>query len=100
MTFQVDFVPEAKRDILDSIFWYNNQKENLGFDFYNKIEATITKVVSQPLSYAVRFKQVRAAKLEKFPYLIYFLLNEREDKIIIIAVLDTSRNAKEILDRS
>lgn len=34
MTYSVVFSPGAQEDIIECIQWYNNEKENLGFEFY------------------------------------------------------------------
>lgn len=42
--------------------------------------------------HTVRYKDVRIAHLDKFPYSIHFYIDEPDQKIIIIAILHNRRN--------
>ena len=44
MKYSIIFSPEAQEDIVESIQWYNNGKENLGFEFYQAAEDKLTKL--------------------------------------------------------
>lgn len=92
MTYSLYFSPEAQSDLFDSINWYNQEKENLGFKFYDALEEKINLLVDKPQQSPVRFNEIRAAKLNGFPYLIYFRIDQNKFSIVILGVLHTSRN--------
>jgi toxin ParE1/3/4 len=89
----------AQQDILESIEWYNNEKDNLGFEFYESVIKKLNSLADNPLHYSKRFKDVRTAKVNKYPYLIYFKIQESSSSIIILGVLHTSRNPQLIRKR-
>ncbi len=89
----------AQQDIIESIEWYNKEKENLGFEFYENVIAKINLLTDNPLHYSIRFKDVRTAKVSKYPYLIYFKIQESSSSINILGVLHTSRNPQLIRKR-
>lgn len=89
----------AQKDILESIEWYNNEKANLGFEFYESLMEKINSLAERPLLYTKRFKNVRTAKVNKYPYLIYFKIEESNSSISILGVLHTSRNPQLIRKR-
>lgn len=92
MTYSVVFSPGAQEDIIESIQWYNNEKENLGFEFYLQTDERLKQIAQNPLHFSIRFKNIRASKINRYPYLIYFTTNEKSLTILILGVLHTSRN--------
>lgn len=99
MSFKLIISQEAQQDIEESIQFYNLQKENLGFEFYDCILEKFYKINSAPSHYAVRFKNVKASHANRFPFLIYFKVDKIKSTIIILGVLHTSRNPQIIKER-
>lgn len=89
----------AQQDILESIEWYNHEKEDLGFEFYECVIEKINSLIENPLHYPKRIKNVGTANVNKYPYLIYFRIEESSSSISILGVLHTSRNPKLIRKR-
>jgi plasmid stabilization system protein ParE len=99
MKYSLVFSSLAQQDVIEAIRWYNNQKQNLGFQFYDRLSEKLSAIRKNPLYYSIRFKKVRASKVAKHPFLIYFKIDEKNSVIAILAVLHTSRNPKEITKR-
>ncbi|GAB1446305.1 MAG: type II toxin-antitoxin system RelE/ParE family toxin [Cyclobacteriaceae bacterium] len=99
MKYSLVFSSEAEKEIIESIHWYNNQKKNLGFDFFDQLNLKLDLIIKNPLNYSTRFTNIRATKITKYPYLIYFKINDHQSSIAILAVLHTSRDPKEISKR-
>lgn len=70
MSYLLTFTPQAEIDILESIRWYNSEKDNLGFNFYNQLHQTFLRISENPLHYSIRLKRVRASKVHQYPFLI------------------------------
>jgi plasmid stabilization system protein ParE len=66
------------------------EKEGLGTDFLAAISDQLRLIEQHPYQYALRYKDLRAALLSKFPYLIYYRVIEQT--IRVLAVLHTKRN--------
>jgi toxin ParE1/3/4 len=94
---EINFSKLADIDIKDAIDYYNWKKSELGDRFFDKLQLKIEKIRTNPESYAYRFKNVRFAKIDQFPFIIQFI-NE-PDAIIIISIMHTSRNPQLWKDR-
>jgi plasmid stabilization system protein ParE len=92
MSLLVVFRPEAQADLLQTREWYEQQQPGLGNGFSNKAEEAIVRIQEMPRMYATVFQDVRRAKIRRFPYLIYYRV--QQDRIEVIAVLHGSRDPK------
>lgn len=92
MTLAVLFRPEAGSDLLDTRDWYERQEPGLGEAFANSIDETVDRIEAMPQMYAVVFRDVRRAKLRRFPYLVYYRVSS--ELLEVIAVLHGSRDPK------
>lgn len=99
MKYLLVFSSKAQQDVIESVRWYNSQKQNLGFQFYDLLNEKLSSIRKNPLGYSIRFKKIRTSKVAKYPFLIYFKIEEKKSIIAILAVLHTSRNPKEITKR-
>jgi plasmid stabilization system protein ParE len=99
MTYSISFISQAQQDIIDSIAWYNSEKENLGLEFYERLKFHFTLLTKNPLHYSLRNKTFRVAKIRRFPYLIYFKVEQSKRSLVVLAVLHTSRNPNIIKNR-
>lgn len=92
MGFKASYYEEARFDIKEAKKWYRSQKKGLEKRFAGDIKTTIFRVRELPFVHAVRYKSIRIAHLDKFPYSIHFYIDESDQKIIIIAILHNRRN--------
>ncbi len=90
MSFTPYIRPEAELDIKEAASWYQMQQSGLGDKFLDKVSAAIQKMIKAPFSYPVIYQNVRRILLNKFPFGIYYFIDN--DSIIIIAVMHGSRN--------
>ena len=80
-------------DIEAAFEWYESEQPGLGFEFLDEVRAVYTRILDGPLKYQVLRSGIRRALTRRFPYAIYFSVED--DHIIIIAVLDTARDPAE-----
>ena len=92
MSLSVKILPAARIDIIETIAWYNQQQTGLGKRFRIALTDAISLVREDPRIFAERYRAVRIAPLKKFPYLVYYLFDEQQPRIVIIAVLHGGRN--------
>jgi hypothetical protein len=69
MSYSLILSRHAETEILEAIRWYNNVKENLGFDFYEKLSAKLSTITETPLLFSIRFNKLRAVSISTFPFL-------------------------------
>jgi toxin ParE1/3/4 len=88
---------EAEQDIDEIYQWYELQKETLGNDFFFYLNTKINLIATSPFIFRSFYENVQVAKLNKFPYLIYYLVEQ--DDIIILAILHSKRDSEYIYKR-
>ena len=88
--YTIFFSDDALLDMEESFIWYEGQKESLGDEFLECIYGSAEKILINPYLYQPQYKEIRIKIVPRFPYRIFFIIEER--KIIIHAVLRMSRN--------
>jgi len=89
---KTQFRKVALSEIAESYIWYEKQREGLGEEFILCLEESIEKITKNPCLYPVVQKNIRRAVVRRFPYGIYYFVNENE--LIVIAVFHGKRNPK------
>ena len=88
--FTVILTPAARAELIDAQDWYEAEASGLGRRFRHAIEALAERMSANPRQFPVVFKNVRRALLRRFPYALFFVV---EDEILlIIACFHASRD--------
>jgi toxin ParE1/3/4 len=90
MTLPVILRPEAAADLLAARDWYDRQKAGLGDLFTAQTSVVFDRIAAMPELYAVIGHDIRACRLRKFPYLVYYRV--LADRVEVLAVLHGSRD--------
>ena len=91
----IQFSPEATDDLTEILGWYKEQPTlDLQKKFITAISTAFKILEKSPKSYALRFKNVRCAVVKKYPYLVYYWVDDTSLSINIIAILHQSRHPK------
>lgn len=99
MSYYVKILPQALKDAIDTKKWYNKKSEGLGNEFKFEVDKEIEYIRKYPEHYQVIHKDLRQSVLNRFPYLIFYLLEEKNKRIIIMGILHSKRNPKLIHKR-
>lgn len=94
MRYQVVLTSAANDDFTESLRWYSNQQYGLEQQFHAAVAAVIDLIAEQPRLFRVRRKSVRAAVVQKFPFLIFYKVEAQRQRIVVLAILHQSRNPK------
>ena len=89
MILKAVLTEEAQSDIQKATFWYEAQSLGLGKQYIKSVRLAIKSIRNTPFGFAVRFGNFRAIPLNKFPYLLYYQIDEKESLILVFAVLHT-----------
>lgn len=92
MTFAVVLKSWAENDILEAAKWYSEQQSDLGKRFSDAVYEKLIVISNNPNLFQQRYKQVRVAIVNSFPYAIYYTIDD--NKIVIHAVLHAKRNPR------
>jgi plasmid stabilization system protein ParE len=90
---------DAQDDIKKALAYYNAISEKLGVSFIADIEKTSENINKAPQRPKSRYENVKAMKLKKFNYFIYYLVDDVELVIKIFAVLHGKQNAENWINR-
>jgi toxin ParE1/3/4 len=91
MTLPVVFRVGAFDEVTAIEATYETVRHGLGSRFSNRLKARLQLIAAQPKLFAILYRDVRATKVPKFPYIIYYRANT--DRIEVVAVLHASRDA-------
>jgi len=94
MSFKLIYASEVYLDLQQNIDWYNQRQTGLGTLFFKAVKGQISRIKENPSGVAVRYKDVRCAKVKGFPFLIHFKIFPDANAIKIIAIFSTHRNPK------
>jgi plasmid stabilization system protein ParE len=83
------FHPEALREYSEAASYYKKISPGLGKAFVREVETSVRKILSGPETWRVVEEDVRRYLLHRFPYGIYYTIEE--EYILIIAVMHLSR---------
>jgi plasmid stabilization system protein ParE len=86
MKFTLKITRAAKIDIKDAIEYYNNQLDGLGQKFGHALDLSLISVSKFPNAFAVRYNDVRGKLVKKFPYVIYYQINQNTKAIEVLRV--------------
>lgn len=85
--------PRADLDIEAAFQWYEKEQPGLGSEFLDELRAAYDRIVEGPLKYQHLRSGVRRALLRRFPYAVYFAVEQTV--IVVLAVLHASRDPAE-----
>ncbi|MDN3582664.1 type II toxin-antitoxin system RelE/ParE family toxin [Mucilaginibacter flavus] len=92
MAYSLHYLDIVKVDLVEAKDWYKNQKPGLEKQFSREVKACIARLQKNPLGYEIKYKNVRTAFTDVFPYAIHFFVNQSINQIVIIAVVHQTRN--------
>jgi toxin ParE1/3/4 len=76
--------PEAERDLAEAHDWYESKVTGLGSKFLLAIDAALSSIQHTPELYQIVYKNLRRALIRRFPYGIFYLVQEA--RIVVISV--------------
>ncbi|MDR0941964.1 MAG: type II toxin-antitoxin system RelE/ParE family toxin [Bacteroidales bacterium] len=97
--YQFFYLDEVENDITQAKSWYAEQQKGLDSRFSNAITETLYRIVKMPMSYCVRYRNVRIAHTKIFPYNIHFYIDDVQKRIVIIGIVHNKRNDAVLLER-
>lgn len=91
MDYDLNISPQAKKDITDGFFWYEEKQLGLGRIFIEEIDLLISYIQKNPFHFQIKYSnKFRQAVIKKFPYVIIFELIA--NFVVIFSVFPTKKN--------
>jgi len=91
MAYKIIVSPRAQKEIENAIDYYLLYSINAPINFITILQHTYKSLVINPF-YVVRFKNIRSLKINKFPYSLYFVINEKQNTVKVLSCFHNKRN--------
>jgi toxin ParE1/3/4 len=98
MNYKLLIRPEAEFDIEEAFEWYEEQNSGLGSEFVRAVDISLATIGRHPLVYPLVYQEVRRALIRRFPYGIFYLMEE--ETIVVIACFHVKRDPQQWQSRS
>lgn len=92
MNYRLVYYDEARQDIKEARIWYRKIEQPLANRFSQAIKKTLLSLQRSPATHAVRYKNIRIANTDTFPYAIHYYIDDTEKYVVIVSIIHTSRN--------
>jgi len=93
MAYSVIISLRAQKEIENAIDYYALYSVDAPENFVVILKETYNILAENPF-FRIRYKNIRAVKIRKFPYLLYFLINERKNTVRVLSCFHNKRNPK------
>ena len=97
--FELVLMDEAESDLDEAFIWYELQKPGLGIEFIEDVEKVFLFIVQNPKASEKLYRKTHRQVVKRFPYSIYYRLDNTFLQIQVIGILHHKRNPKTWKDR-
>lgn len=97
MTYTLRFLPEVEEDVIGGYVWYEAKLSGLGEEFLRVFYACAGEISRNPLLYPKVYGDFRRRLLRRFPYAIYFMVNDNQ--IIVFGLFHCARDPRTIITK-
>lgn len=84
MSFTLRVRDEAEEDLLQACEWYAARKSGLGERLLDAADLLLARISQHPEQWAEGYRGVRRAKIPRYPYVVYFLVEDTIVEVIAI----------------
>ena len=88
--YSVIFTQAARAELIEAQDWYEGEATRLGRRFRRAIGALVERMTDNLRQFPIVFKNVRRALLRRFPYSLFFVVED--DALTVIACFHASRD--------
>ena len=99
MAYNVKLLPIVHTDLKNAKKWYQEKNELLAKEFKAEVDNEIDYIGKYPHHYQRKYKELRQSLVSRFPYAIFYLIEESQKRIIIFGLLHTSRDPEIVRKR-
>ncbi len=85
-------LPEAKKDVEQAYRWYEEQSLGLGMEFLRCLEVILVSIQRTPSIYPTVQGTCRRAILRRFPYAVFFEIEEERNRCIVYSVFHCAQD--------
>ncbi|MVN20685.1 type II toxin-antitoxin system RelE/ParE family toxin [Mucilaginibacter arboris] len=94
MPYKIRTLNKANRELVEALKWYIDQQDDLASKFLEQFEKDAKAISINPESYPLVKKNFRQAPMAKFPYVILYSIQKKEEAVNIVSIFHTSQHPK------
>lgn len=91
MEFKVVVSPNAHEEIELAFDYYDSVSYQISNKFMENVEKTYHYLSINPF-YSIRYKNYRAITITKFPFLLFFTIDEENKMVYVLSCFQTAQN--------
>lgn len=91
MAYKIIVSARAQKEIENAIDYYALYSQNAPFNFVTVLKEAYSTLETSPF-FRVRYKNIRALKIKRFPYSLYFTVDETQNIVRILSCFHHKRN--------
>ncbi|MDR2221784.1 MAG: type II toxin-antitoxin system RelE/ParE family toxin [Flavobacteriaceae bacterium] len=91
MIYNIVILPSAIQDIDMILAYYHSISKSILESFKKELDKTLKVLRINPF-FQIRYNDIRAISIKKFPYVIFFKVNPYKQTVSIVAVFNTKQN--------
>jgi len=92
MRFKLIVSDDADIDIEQAMDYYESRQSGLGARLVLSIKACLKLIIKNPFAFVTIYHSIRKANIKKFPYSLFYLIDEEAKLVTIIAVIHGHRS--------
>ncbi|MDR3693912.1 type II toxin-antitoxin system RelE/ParE family toxin [Mucilaginibacter sp.] len=93
MAYRIIVSPRAQKEMENAIEYYALYSVDAPLNFVTILKHTYDILEKDPFL-RIRYKNIRAIKIKRFPYLLYFVINETNNTVRVLSCFHSKRNPK------
>jgi plasmid stabilization system protein ParE len=91
MAYKILISPRAQNEIENAIDYYALYSTDAPLNFIAVLNEAYTTLETNPF-FRVRYKNIRSLKINKFPYSLYFIINDDNNTVRVLSCFHNKRN--------
>ncbi len=91
MGYKITVSPRAQREIENAIDYYALYSVDAPINFITVLKEAYSTLATNPFL-RVRYKNVRALKIKRFPHSLYYVIDEDKNKVRVLSCFHNKRN--------
>lgn len=91
MVYKIIVSSQAQKEIENAIDYYTLYSVDAPVNFITALKEAYSTLETNPF-FRVRYKNIRALKINKFPYLLYFIIYEDRGTFRVLSCFHNKRN--------
>jgi toxin ParE1/3/4 len=91
MAYKIIISPRTQKEVENAIDYYSALSDDVPLNFVQSVKETFDSLSINPF-FRIRYKNVRALKINKFPYSIYFVINKNEQIVRVLSCFHNKLN--------